>query len=398
MKKLFLAATMLLLSVTASIAQNRSINFEQTKVWKEIIEKAKAEKKLIFVDCYTDWCGPCKWLAANIFTQDSVADFFNAKFVNAKFEMEKDADGIMLKDKFQIKAFPTLVFADPTTGNVVHRLVGAGDARLLIAGGHDAMDPTKNLDGMMKRYESGYRSPEFVAKYLKSLKAVSMSDLQEKVAMDYLSILTVDQLATEDNWLIIRENLHDPLSKPMREVMANRQKFYDVAGQDAVDSYLVNSIVSATTKMALGLLLKDQFDKARNTELIEYLRNIDYPEAAQSIIFLETAELAHNANWNGVIEKVKEVEKSNIFKDEEYERYFSISISLLSASKDKTLIDESVKMINQKIDMANDNYFLKTNLSSLKRRLYSSIGEKEAADKAEREAEEYAKLVPEPGK
>jgi cation transport ATPase len=44
-------------------AQNRSIDFEQTKEWKKVLKKAKKEKKLIFVDCYTSWCGPCKMLS-----------------------------------------------------------------------------------------------------------------------------------------------------------------------------------------------------------------------------------------------------------------------------------------------------------------------------------------------
>lgn len=59
-------------------AQNRSISFEQTKEWKKIVKKAKKEKKLIFVDCYTSWCGPCKMLAKDVFTRDTVADFFNS--------------------------------------------------------------------------------------------------------------------------------------------------------------------------------------------------------------------------------------------------------------------------------------------------------------------------------
>lgn len=28
--------------------------------WKEILAMAKKENKLVFVDNYTSWCGPCK--------------------------------------------------------------------------------------------------------------------------------------------------------------------------------------------------------------------------------------------------------------------------------------------------------------------------------------------------
>ena len=69
-------------------AQNRSIVFREGN-WEKILKQAKKEKKLIFVDCYTSWCGPCKMLAKNVFTQDKVADFYNTEFVCVKMDMEK---------------------------------------------------------------------------------------------------------------------------------------------------------------------------------------------------------------------------------------------------------------------------------------------------------------------
>ena len=135
MKKLILFVLLIVTTMMNVVAQNRNINFEQTKEWKKIIKKAKKENKLIFVDCYTSWCGPCKILSRNVFTNDAVADFFNAHFINAKFDMEKDRDGVILKKQFGIRFFPTLVFVDPVSGEVLHRMVGAGSPDWLLAGG-----------------------------------------------------------------------------------------------------------------------------------------------------------------------------------------------------------------------------------------------------------------------
>ncbi len=55
---------------TSSMAQNRSVEFEHSK-WSKVLKKAKKENKLIFVDCYTSWCGPCKMMAKDVFTQGS---------------------------------------------------------------------------------------------------------------------------------------------------------------------------------------------------------------------------------------------------------------------------------------------------------------------------------------
>lgn len=58
MKKL-----VLLLSFLVPIlvhAQDTGIHFEHTLTWQQVQEKAKAENKYIFIDCFTTWCGPCK--------------------------------------------------------------------------------------------------------------------------------------------------------------------------------------------------------------------------------------------------------------------------------------------------------------------------------------------------
>ena len=58
--------------------------------WEQALAEAKSTGKPIFMDCYTSWCGPCKQLATEIFPQKIVGDFMNSKFVNVKYDMEKE--------------------------------------------------------------------------------------------------------------------------------------------------------------------------------------------------------------------------------------------------------------------------------------------------------------------
>ena len=82
-------------------AQNAGINFLHGTTWTEAVAKAKAENKLIFIDFYTQWCGPCLNMAENIFTLGSVGNFYNDHFVCLKIDAET-GEGVELAKKYEV--------------------------------------------------------------------------------------------------------------------------------------------------------------------------------------------------------------------------------------------------------------------------------------------------------
>ena len=72
---------------------------------------------------YAVWCGPCKAMAKNVFTQAIVADKFNASFVNYMLDAEK-GEGVVLAAKYQVAGFPTYLFIDSNEG-LVYKIEGA---------------------------------------------------------------------------------------------------------------------------------------------------------------------------------------------------------------------------------------------------------------------------------
>ena len=85
MKKVLTTLFVCAMGLTALAQTNfRSISFD------EALKAAKKEKKLVFIDFYTDWCGPCKKMARDVFPQTMVGDFMNAKFVNLKLNAEQE--------------------------------------------------------------------------------------------------------------------------------------------------------------------------------------------------------------------------------------------------------------------------------------------------------------------
>lgn len=131
---------------TLVIALSTSFAFAGSGIsFKNIsLEEAKAlaaeSNKLIFVDAYADWCGPCKWMAANTFTDDEVAEFYNNNVISLQIDMESEM-GMEFDLRYNVDAYPTLLFLN-AEGAIVKRYTGALDASEFLRLGQLVVDPS----------------------------------------------------------------------------------------------------------------------------------------------------------------------------------------------------------------------------------------------------------------
>lgn len=199
--------------------------------WQQALEQAKQENKLIFMDCYTTWCGPCKILAKDVFTDPEVADFFNGKFVNIKVDMEK-GEGRELKDQYEVKAYPTLNFINGK-GELVHCVVGSMEADALIGQGKLALEG-KGLIHMKTLYQQGKRDPEFIQEYLAILDLGNQAAEAEKVCLDYFAQLDKAKLKEKPAWDLFMKYITDVNSDVFLYVYDNQQEFARLFGEKEV--------------------------------------------------------------------------------------------------------------------------------------------------------------------
>ena len=194
-----------ILAMAPGFSQNHSINFIE-KPWSEILTMAKNENKMIFLDAYTSWCGPCKWMAANMFTNDSIADFYNQKFICAHFDMEK-GEGITLARTFQVKAYPTLLFIN-NNGEMVHLRVGAPQkVSDYFEMGQSALTPGEGFADFQRQFQAGNRNPAFMLRYFDKLQGAYMP-VNEPLGQ-YFATISDQDLLTRDNWNIIYQFVDD---------------------------------------------------------------------------------------------------------------------------------------------------------------------------------------------
>ncbi len=113
-----IAALLIAIFTFQTATQAQGIEFVHDKPFQEVLDMAKAQNRLVFMDCYTTWCGPCKRLSSMVFPDSAVGAYYNENFVNTKFDMEK-GEGVTLSSKYGIRAYPTLLWLDGE-GNVKH--------------------------------------------------------------------------------------------------------------------------------------------------------------------------------------------------------------------------------------------------------------------------------------
>jgi thiol-disulfide isomerase/thioredoxin len=191
MKQALRIFSVLLISLVTVQTFAGGIEFDHDLAFQDALDKAKREGKLVFMDCYTSWCGPCKRLAATVFTDSAVGEYFNNNYVNVKFDMEK-GEGTSISTRYQITAYPTLLWLDPN-GVIKNKVVGGLDPTGLVMAGKKAADPIPEImNALNKQYEGGARDQAFMEDYLKNFKASGRN--YDAVFAEYLA------QAQKQNW------------------------------------------------------------------------------------------------------------------------------------------------------------------------------------------------------
>jgi thioredoxin-related protein len=183
--------------------------------WEQVLQKAKQENKFIFVDCYATWCGPCKWMDENVYQDDTIGKYFNDKFISIKLQMDTSkldderikgwyADARIIKNKYQVNAFPTYLFFSPN-GKIVHRDEGVRALEGFIAVGAEALNPDVQYYITIEKFYRNELDTAYMKKLARKAKGLKEDKLAHDIANEYISRLSTEALFTKDNILFMCE-------------------------------------------------------------------------------------------------------------------------------------------------------------------------------------------------
>jgi len=264
MKKIY---SLILLLVAPMLLMAQGIHFEHGTL-AQALAKAKAENKLVFIDGYAVWCGPCKHMAATVFTEKVVGEYFDENLVALKVDVER-GEGPEIKRKYGISGLPGYVFLDGD-GLVVYRFEASmptekfmEKVKLAVSYGKDP----QSVGRLAERYTTESNDEKFVRMYLDKLKETNSTGYTD-VVEHYLDIQTTMPEASKEMVNFLADHAEELVFGGKADEIIQRNN-----GSDAWKQWVRKDVREIFQKLP-RMMVENTTDYAvlkRDTTMLEYV-------------------------------------------------------------------------------------------------------------------------------
>lgn len=258
MKKIFFLVS--LGSSIITFAQN--INFQDNMEFSEILKKAKTENKIIFLDAYASWCGPCKMMEKNVFNKESVQEYYNANFINVRFDMEK-GEGMDLARIYGVRSYPTFLFIDGD-GKIIYKSMGYQPEKEFLETGKNAKKTTEEVVTKRLQFEKGEKDLSFLKQLFFETYKIEI-DFAKKVAERYFQNKKDKNFSKEEAFMLF--NILRSSDSPYYQLFIdNKTEITKYISEKAYSDF--------DTSIKLNTLLQEAINKENNEiDDEKYLKN-----------------------------------------------------------------------------------------------------------------------------
>ena len=275
-----ISVCLLFTSLTQANTQTDSkVNFiivDSSEEWDIILEKAKNSERLIFIDVYTDWCGYCKMMDKDVFSDSEVANYLNDNFVSVKLDAETEF-GENFTQNYKVDGFPTYIFLDKDE-NLTGSIGGYNKKGSFLKQSKSIQSKSSELPDLKKKYEKGNLSKIETAKYALYLKD-SNAELAKVIAGKLLIELNRDDFINSDYTEFFTVFATDSDSDFFDFVKNNKAEFIQSVSVESFSNYL-ESVYNATLAAAIMESNNDKLEIVIQDVLPIYIEDLsELPQA-----------------------------------------------------------------------------------------------------------------------
>lgn len=193
--------------------------------WEEALAKAKKTNKLLFVDAYATWCGPCKMMDKNVFTKEEVGKYYNQNFIPVKVDVDSKT-GKPISTKYKVTAMPTYLFVNGD-GKLVYKKLGYMPPAEFIEVGKNALQ----IPALHDKFAKGERGKEFMTEYL-----ATVDNAEADVVNAYFKKVSDKELLSNKNlFKIMTSYTRNPESREFKYFLAHTKDFKEKYGDRSIN-------------------------------------------------------------------------------------------------------------------------------------------------------------------
>ena len=253
--KTFALFLLLLLFPSALTSQVKFIEVSTLEEMKAAQKQASDQMLMMFVDVYATWCGPCKMMDQQVYTDPAVAEFMNARFVNVRLDGECDYGRQYVAEQ-RLEGYPTMyIFSD--NGDRVSKVVGFTPAEELLASLSSTSEGYQKVKIFKAKYEQGTLESEAFAEYITVVREMGNLEEADKLADEYMEKVMDPKLSDNDIGVVA---FHMDLDDTWWSTFAaDKDRLKRILGKEyvpAMEKIYNNSLIKAVEEERIDLISK----------------------------------------------------------------------------------------------------------------------------------------------
>ena len=237
------------------IGQVKFIEVTTLAEMEVVQQKASDQQLMLFVDVYATWCGPCKMMDRDVYTDPAVAAYMNANFVNVRMDGETDYGRVYAAAQ-ELEGYPSM-FIFSRDGDPISKIVGFKPAEELVPSLKGTVEGYQAVKMYQTKYQRGTLEVEEFAIYISAVRDMGNEDLAEKLSGEYMEQIIGEKLS--DNDISVVSNYMDLDDIWWAEFSSSTERLRKVLGEDymlAMEKIYNNSLIKAVDEDNIELISK----------------------------------------------------------------------------------------------------------------------------------------------
>lgn len=254
MNKRIIIVLLFLGGMVSSNAQVEFNHIESAEDMDQVWADASARNMPVFVDIYATWCGPCKWMDANVFATEAAGEYMNNAFINVKMDGESQF-GRVFAMKSGLSAYPSF-FLFNSSQDLMNTVVGAKPWEELQVEMEKTLEYYPVLEVLQRKFESGILKQEEYARFTNALQMMGKEEYGKAVGSSYIEKFDVGNDWTGEDIQVLAFYT-DQRSEGWEQLIADIPELQQALAEDLerfVDFIVTRSIEIAVEEKEISII------------------------------------------------------------------------------------------------------------------------------------------------